>query len=45
MRDEAHAEAEGLLHDAAKVVNELSGIMPELVIPLRPRRPNASPSC
>ena len=33
MRDEAHAEAEGLLHDAAKIVNELGGILPELVIP------------
>src|ERR1700704_2357120 len=33
MRDEAHAEAEGMLHEAAKVVNELSGILPELVIP------------
>jgi len=33
MRDEAYAEAEGMLHEAAKVVNELSGILPELVIP------------
>jgi nucleotide-binding universal stress UspA family protein len=33
MRDEAHAEAEALLHAAAKVVNDLSGILPELVIP------------
>jgi nucleotide-binding universal stress UspA family protein len=33
MRDEAHAEAEGLLHEAAKVVNDLSGILPELVVP------------
>ena len=33
MRDEAHAEAEGMLYEAAKVVNELSGIIPELVIP------------
>ena len=32
MRDEAHAEAEALLHQAAKVVNELAGILPELVI-------------
>ena len=32
MRDEAHAEAEALLHTAAKVVNELAGILPELVI-------------
>ena len=33
MRDEAHAEAEGMLYEAAKLVNELSGILPELVIP------------
>jgi Universal stress protein family len=33
MRDEAHAEAESMLFEAAKVVNELSGILPELVIP------------
>src|SRR6201995_1240516 len=33
MRDAAHAEAEGMLHEAAKVVNELSGIIPELLIP------------
>src|SRR6266576_2903739 len=33
MKDEAHAEAEGLLHAAAKTVNDLSGIIPELVIP------------
>jgi hypothetical protein len=33
MRDEAHAEAEGMLYEAAKVVNELSGIIPELLIP------------
>ena len=32
MRDEAYGEAESLLHHAAKDVNELSGIMPELVI-------------
>ena len=32
MRDEAYAEAEGMLHEAAKTVNELSGILPELVI-------------
>src|SRR5471032_1935568 len=31
MRDEAHAEAEGMLHEAAKLVNDLSGILPELV--------------
>jgi nucleotide-binding universal stress UspA family protein len=33
MRDEAHAEAEGMLYDAAKMVNELAGLLPELVIP------------
>ena len=33
MKDEAHAEAEGLLFAAAKTVNELAGILPELVIP------------
>lgn len=32
MRDEAHAEAENLIFAAAKEVNELSGIIPELVI-------------
>lgn len=32
MRDEAHAEAEALLHEAAKTVNELAGLLPELVI-------------
>ena len=32
MRDEAHAEAENAIHTAAKYVNELSGLMPELVI-------------
>ncbi|HSZ10587.1 MAG TPA: universal stress protein [Rhizomicrobium sp.] len=32
MRDEAHQEAENLLYDAAKVPNELAGIIPELVI-------------
>ncbi len=32
MRDEAHAEAESLIFTAAKEVNELSGIVPELVI-------------
>jgi nucleotide-binding universal stress UspA family protein len=36
MRDEAHAEAESMLHAAAKTVNELSGILPELVIPYGP---------
>src|ERR1700739_2075998 len=33
MRDEAHAEAESMLYEAARIVNELSGILPELVIP------------
>jgi nucleotide-binding universal stress UspA family protein len=32
MKDEARAEAEALLHASAKVVNDLSGILPELVI-------------
>jgi nucleotide-binding universal stress UspA family protein len=32
MRDEAHEEAENTIHSAAKYVNELSGLMPELVI-------------
>jgi nucleotide-binding universal stress UspA family protein len=32
MRDEAHEEAENAIHSAAKYVNELSGLMPELVI-------------
>jgi nucleotide-binding universal stress UspA family protein len=32
MRDEARAEAERLIYEAAKAVNELSGILPELVI-------------
>src|SRR6202042_628461 len=32
MRDEAHQEGESLLHNAAKTVNELSGLLPELVI-------------
>jgi hypothetical protein len=32
MKDEAHAEAESLIYDAAKTVNELSGIASELVI-------------
>jgi nucleotide-binding universal stress UspA family protein len=34
MREEARQEAEGLIYEAAKAVNELSGIMPELVIVL-----------
>lgn len=33
MRDEAHAEAEAMLFDAARLVNEQGGIIPELVIP------------
>jgi nucleotide-binding universal stress UspA family protein len=36
MKDEAHAEAEAMLYAAAKTVNELSGILPELVIPYGP---------
>ena len=32
MRDEAHAEAESLVFAAAKMVNELSGIIPEIII-------------
>jgi nucleotide-binding universal stress UspA family protein len=32
MREEAHKAAEALLHNASKYVNELSGIVPELVI-------------
>jgi nucleotide-binding universal stress UspA family protein len=32
MKDEAHQEAENLIHNAAKAVNELSGIFSELVI-------------
>ncbi|HWD29676.1 MAG TPA: universal stress protein [Rhizomicrobium sp.] len=32
MRDEAHQEAEGLVYAAAKTVNELAGIIPELII-------------
>ena len=38
MQDDAHQEAERLLHDAAKAVNELSGILPELVILHGPAR-------
>ena len=33
MRDEARAEAEAMLFDAAKLVKDLAGIIPELVIP------------
>ena len=33
MRDEAHADAEEMIYAAAKTVNELSGIVAELVIP------------
>ena len=32
MKDEAHQAAEGLIYAAAKTVNELAGIIPELVI-------------
>src|SRR6185503_4281855 len=32
MRDEAQAEAERLLHGYARVVNEITGSMPEFVI-------------
>lgn len=32
MQEEAHQEAERLLHEAAKVVNDIAGVMPELVI-------------
>src|SRR5690348_6737094 len=32
MRDEAHADAEELIYAAAKTVNDLSGIIPELLI-------------
>jgi len=33
MKDEAHADAEEMIYAAAKTVNELSGIVAELVIP------------
>jgi nucleotide-binding universal stress UspA family protein len=32
MRDEARQEAESLIHDAAKMVNELSGVVCELIV-------------
>jgi len=32
MREEAHEEAEAAVHEAAKLVYDLSGLMPELVI-------------
>ena len=32
MREEAHQEAERLLHDAAKMVNDIVGATPELII-------------
>jgi len=32
MREEAHEAAESAIHNAAKYVNDLSGLMPELVI-------------
>ena len=33
MKDEARADAEEMVYAAARVVNELSGIVPELVLP------------
>ena len=33
MKDEAHADAEEMIYAAAQTVNELSGLMPELLIP------------
>ena len=32
MKDEAHQEAENLVYEAARAVNDLAGIIPELVI-------------
>jgi len=32
MKDEAHRDAENLLYEAAKTINELAGISPELLI-------------
>lgn len=32
MMDEAHQDAEALVYDAAKTINELTGITPELII-------------
>ncbi len=32
MRDEAHQDAENLLHNAAKIINDVAGLIPELVI-------------
>ena len=32
MREEALQEAERLLHEAAKAVNEIAGVMPELIV-------------
>ncbi len=32
MKDEAHQDAEALVYDAAKAINELTGITPELII-------------
>jgi nucleotide-binding universal stress UspA family protein len=32
MMDEAHRDAEALVYDAAKTINELTGITPELII-------------
>jgi nucleotide-binding universal stress UspA family protein len=32
MQDEAHRDAESLVYEAAKAVNELAGIVPEILI-------------
>ncbi|GAA0581435.1 universal stress protein [Rhizomicrobium electricum] len=32
MTDEAHRDAEALVYDAAKIINELTGLTPELII-------------
>lgn len=32
MMDEAHRDAEALIYDAAKTINELTGVTPELII-------------
>lgn len=32
MMDEAHQDAEALVYDAAKTINELTGLVPELII-------------
>ena len=44
MREEAHQEAERLLHEAAKTVNEIVGSMPELVIRRGLAEPDTSQS-